>query len=211
MTTSYEQTSLIKMSAFLLKDKMKVDKRFRRHEIARTHTGNVDHFDSPLGSLELISDGEHLIWLCFESGKFNIKEYDSFVLQEKSDSAIEKTKEWLSVYFSGIEPNFTPPLKIEGTDFMKVALETLCSVPFGKTITYGELAKKTAAALGKQKMSAQAIGNAVSRNPISIIVPCHRVIGSDGSLTGYAGGLERKDWLLRNEGFSSATTTRLPR
>ena len=133
------------------------------------------------------------------------------MLQEKSDSAIEKTKEWLSVYFSGIEPNFTPPLKIEGTDFMKVVLKILCSVPFGEIITYGELAKKTAAALGKQKMSAQAIGNAVSRNPISIIVPCHRVIGSDGSLTGYAGGLERKEWLLRNEGFSSAATIRLPR
>ena len=111
----------------------------------------------------------------------------------------QQTKRWLDLYFSGKEPDFCPPLDPDGTDFQKTVWSVLRTIPYGDTLTYGEVSKLVAAKLGRSFMSAQAVGGAVGRNPISIIVPCHRVIGADGSLTGYAGGLWRKEKLLRLE------------
>lgn len=108
---------------------------------------------------------------------------------------------WLDLYFAGKKPDFTPQLSLHGSPFREMVWAVLRTIPYGETTTYGEIAAKIAAQRGVAKMSAQAVGGAVGHNPIAIIVPCHRVIGKDGSLTGYAGGLQRKEWLLRHEGF----------
>lgn len=109
------------------------------------------------------------------------------------------TEKWLDIYFSGNIPDFLPPLSLKGTDFQMCVWQKLSRIPYGKTVSYGALAKDIAAETGKEKMSARAVGNAVGKNPIAIIIPCHRVIGADGSLTGFAGGLEIKKELLRLE------------
>ena len=108
---------------------------------------------------------------------------------------------WLDEYFSGKIPNFLPPIDYEGTEFQKIVWDELLKIPYGKTVSYGDLAKTVALKRGKAKMSAQAIGGAVGSNPICIIVPCHRVIGKDGSLVGYGEGLDKKVLLLKLEGF----------
>lgn len=105
----------------------------------------------------------------------------------------EETVRWLDTYFSGQAPDFTPPMRLEGTAFQQSVWEILRAIPYGTTRTYGQIATQ----LGR--MSAQAVGGAVGHNPIALIIPCHRVIGADGSLTGYAAGLNRKSWLLRHE------------
>ena len=112
----------------------------------------------------------------------------------------EQAKQWLDVYFSGREPDFKVPLHFIGTDFQKEVWEILYSIPYGQTTTYGEIAKQLAAKRGLEHMSAQAVGGAVSHNEISILVPCHRVVGTNGSLTGYAGGIDKKIALLKLEG-----------
>ncbi|MGN0733289.1 MAG: methylated-DNA--[protein]-cysteine S-methyltransferase [Emergencia sp.] len=112
----------------------------------------------------------------------------------------EQTRRWLDIYFEGREPDFTPPLHLIGTDFRKEVWDILKQIPYGQTKTYGEIAEELAARRGIRRMSAQAVGGAVGHNNISIIVPCHRVIGADGSLTGYAGGTDIKAELLRLEG-----------
>ena len=112
----------------------------------------------------------------------------------------EHAKQWLDVYFSGREPDFKVPLHFIGTDFQKEVWEILYSIPYGQTTTYGEIAKQLAAKRGLEHMSAQAVGGAVSHNEISILVPCHRVVGTNGSLTGYAGGIDKKIALLKLEG-----------
>ena len=112
----------------------------------------------------------------------------------------EKTKEWLIIYFSGKEPDFCPPVHMTGTPFQLSVWKILQQIPYGKTVTYGEIAKEIAREKGLSRMSAQAVGGAVGHNKISIIVPCHRVIGKDGSLTGYAGGIDKKMKLLDLEG-----------
>ena len=111
-----------------------------------------------------------------------------------------ETCHWLDIYFSGKEPNFTPQLKMNTTPFRKAVWEILLTIPFGKTMTYGEIAKLIAQKRGIAQMSAQAVGGAVGHNPISLIIPCHRVVGPKGKLTGYAGGLDKKAKLLRLEG-----------
>ena len=142
------------------------------------------------------SDGEALTGLSFE------KPQD---LDESQDCCGEElpvfiqTRQWLDCYFSGQAPEFIPPLRTTGTPFCKTVWEILLTIPFGETMTYGEIAARIAKQMGIRKMSAQAVGGAVSRNPIALIIPCHRVIGSGGSLTGYAGGLDRKAWLLELE------------
>ena len=114
-------------------------------------------------------------------------------------------RKWLECYFSGQpEPAEDIPLKLEGTAFQQQVWQVLLTVPRGQTRTYAELARQLAARMGKEKMSAQAVGQALGRNPVSILVPCHRIVGTDGSLTGYAGGLEKKQWLLRHEGWKGA-------
>ena len=107
---------------------------------------------------------------------------------------------WLNVYFSGREPDFTPKLHLIGSDFRQAVWALLLQIPYGQTVTYGQLAARLAAERGLARMSAQAVGGAVGRNRISLIIPCHRVLGADGSLTGYAGGLDRKAKLLALEG-----------
>ena len=152
----------------------------------------VDTFDSPLGKIMLCSDGEYLTAVIFEGQK-----YEDRHIPEGADYGscplLEETKLWLTEYFQGDIPKKYPPMKPQGTDFQKRVWDKLLEIPYGTTWTYGEIARK----LGCK--SSQAIGGAVGRNPISILIPCHRVVGADGSLTGYAGGVERKVYLLNLE------------
>ena len=115
-----------------------------------------------------------------------------------------EAKRWLDIYFSGREPDFLPPLHPLGTPFRRAVWELLLQIPYGRTVTYGELARRLAAKQGLVHMSAQAVGGAVGHNPISILIPCHRVVGSGGSLTGYAGGIDKKVRLLELEGTDMA-------
>ena len=119
--------------------------------------------------------------------------------EEKEVALFEKVKQWLDIYFSGKQPDFTVPLHFTGTDFQNAVWEILCTIPYGQTMTYGEIAKQIAVKKGLPRMSAQAVGGAVGHNEISIIVPCHRVVGTNGSLTGYAGGIDKKIKLLQLE------------
>lgn len=117
------------------------------------------------------------------------------------DKILGDTKKWLDLYFSGEEPNFTPKLKLEGTEFRRDVWKILLKIPYGETLTYKDIAEKLMASGKYERMSSQAVGGAVGHNPISIIIPCHRVVGTSGSLTGYAGGLARKVKLLELEGI----------
>jgi methylated-DNA-[protein]-cysteine S-methyltransferase len=152
----------------------------------------VDTFDSPLGQLRLCCDGTYLTAVTFAGQKYEDKHIPKNAVHG-FHPILERTKQWLSQYFSGIIPDFLPPIILNGTPFQKRVWELLLEIPYGKTITYGELAKTL------ECKSAQAVGGAVGRNPISILIPCHRVLGADGSLTGYAGGLEKKEALLKLE------------
>lgn len=160
----------------------------------------ITHFAALIGTLTLASDGEYLLGLWIENQKYFMSHYSSFT--EKSDLPVfDQTKAWLKRYFSNEKPQIKElPLRFNGSEFRQIVWNLLCEIPYGQTITYGEIAKKTAQRMNRQSMSAQAVGNAVGHNPISIIVPCHRVIGTNGSLTGYAGGIEIKVRLLRHEG-----------
>ncbi len=120
-------------------------------------------------------------------------------LEEGEAPILRDAKRWLDIYFSGKEPTFRLPLHPIGTDFQMSVWELLADIPYGETVTYRQLAEQLARARGIAKMSAQAVGGAVGKNKIAILLPCHRVIGTDGSLTGYAGGLDRKSALLRLE------------
>ena len=117
------------------------------------------------------------------------------------DKILGDTKKWLDLYFSGEEPDFTPKLKLEGTEFRREVWKILLEIPYGETLTYKDIAEKLMASGKYERMSSQAVGGAVGHNPISIIIPCHRVVGTSGSLTGYAGGLARKVRLLELEGI----------
>lgn len=154
-------------------------------------------YDSPIGSIVMAGDGECLTGLWFVGQKF----FGSTLPGGGNPQLpiFQTAKCWLDLYFQGEIPDFTPPLRVEGTPFRKAVWEILLSIPYGQTMTYGEIAGKIAEQKGLPRMSAQAVGNAVGHNPISIIVPCHRVVGSDGSLTGYAGGVEKKAALLSLE------------
>lgn len=129
--------------------------------------------------------------------------------EEPDTGILPRTKEWLDRYFAGKRPAISElALAPAGSEFRRAVWKILCEIPYGEVTTYGEIARKIAKQLGMESMSAQAVGGAVGHNPISIIIPCHRVVGSDGSLTGYAGGLEKKLWLLTLEGavFRSTST-----
>lgn len=158
----------------------------------------IDHYTSALGNITLASDGECLIGLWFDDQKF-FGSTLSNSFSEKSLSIFEEAKCWLDVYFKGEAPNFTPPLNLRGTAFRKLVWEILLGVAYGETLTYGEIAKDIVSENDLTAMSSQAVGGAVGRNPISLIIPCHRVVGADGALTGYAAGLERKQQLLKLE------------
>ena len=159
----------------------------------------ISHYQSPIGDILLAADETGLTGLWFEGQKYFARCLDKN-REEKEVPVLEAAKRWLDLYFSGQEPDFSVPLHFIGTDFQKQVWEILCTIPYGRTTTYGDIAKCFAAKKGLPHMSAQAIGGAVGHNEISIIVPCHRVVGSDGSLTGYAGGVDKKRALLTLEG-----------
>lgn len=158
----------------------------------------IYHYHSPLGGITVSSNGREITGLWFDGQKYFgdtlTKNYE-----EKDLPIFEETKEWLDIYFSGKAPDFTPPLKMDTTPFRKAVWEIMLTIPFGQTMTYGEIADRIAKQKGLAKMSAQAVGGAVGHNSISLIIPCHRVVGTNGSLTGYAGGIEKKVQLLTME------------
>lgn len=164
--------------------------------------------DSPLGEMLLAGDESGLTGLWFAGQKyFGAGLQPGAARAEAAEiPALAAARRWLDVYFSGREPDFLPPLHLVGTPFRVCVWRQLLKIPYGETITYGALAARVARAQGLPRMSAQAVGGAVGHNPISVIVPCHRVVGADGSLTGYAGGVDRKAKLLEMEG---ADRTRL--
>ena len=153
---------------------------------------------SPLGAITLASDGKALTGLWFDGQKYFArtlpKEY-----AESETPVLCEAKRWLDIYFSGREPDFTPPLHPVGSAFQQAVWALLLGIPYGETTTYGTLARKLAEKQGLNHMSAQAVGGAVGHNAISIIIPCHRVVGTNGSLTGYAGGIDKKISLLELE------------
>ena len=154
----------------------------------------ITHIPSPLGTITLASDGSSLIGLWFEGQK-----HDCYRLSPDALAAelpvFAETRRWLDCYFAGGVPDFSPPLAPRGTDFQQWVWSLLREIPYGATVSYGDLAAR----LGCP--SARAVGQAVGRNPISLLIPCHRVLGAGGRLTGYAGGLWRKEALLRLEGI----------
>lgn len=147
-------------------------------------------YDSPIGKLLLQSNGEALtgLWMGREPEE---------LLSE--DDVLRRAKAWLDAYFRGEEKAVEFSLAPGGTAFQKQVWQLLQTIAFGETRTYGDLAREVAVRMGKERMSAQAVGQAVGRNPISILIPCHRVVGAKGQLTGYAWGIERKKWLLAHE------------
>lgn len=163
-------------------------------------------YESPIGRMLLAADDTGLTGLWFEGQKYFARCLDR-ESEEKELPVFTEAKRWLDIYFSGKEPDFTPPLHFIGTDFQKEVWEILCAIPYGQTMTYGAIADRLAKKRGLSHMSAQAVGGAVGHNNLSIIVPCHRVVGSDGSLTGYAGGIERKTFLLNLENARAAEAT----
>lgn len=152
-----------------------------------------------MDNMVMCSDGEYLTGLWFEGseempGHLRIGE-------EKELPVFQETRKWLDTYFSGKSPKTFPPVRIyNSTSFRQEVIEIMNMIPYGQTMTYGEIANKIAKSRGLQRMSAQAVGGAVGWNPICIIIPCHRVIGTDGSLTGYGGGIQNKIALLMHEG-----------
>ena len=152
-------------------------------------------YSSPIGSITMASNGTALTGLWFDGQKYFVQTL-SGGYEEKLLPVFEETVKWLNIYFSGEIPDFTPELSVQSTPFRKAVWDILQTIAYGQTMTYGEIAESLAHQTGKKKMSAQAVGGAVGHNPISIIIPCHRVVGADGRLTGYAGGLKRKQFLL---------------
>ena len=172
----------------------------------------TSYYRSPLGDMLMAADEIGLTGLWFEGQKYFARQLEDgpkerelpiFQLEdgpkERELPILEKVRHWLDLYFLGKEPDVAIPLHFIGTAFQKEVFEILFTIPNGQTITYGEIAKQIAAKKGLPRMSAQAVGGAVGRNKISVIVPCHRVVGTNGSLTGYAGGIEKKVKLLTLE------------
>lgn len=159
-------------------------------------------YQSPIGKILLAADEIGLTGLWFEGEKYYALHLDP-VHEEKEIAVFEQVKHWLDIYFSGQEPDFMPSIHMIGSPFQMEVWEILRKIPYGETTTYGEIAKQIAKMHGKSRMSAQAVGGAVGHNEISIIVPCHRVVGTNKSLTGYAGGVDKKEKLLSLEGIDT--------
>lgn len=158
-------------------------------------------YNSPIGEILLTSDGKYLTGLRFISDADASKIHPN--LTQEDIDVFNMTSKWLDIYFGGKQPNFTPKYRLDNlSPFAQLVTTEMLSIPYGKTITYGEIAKRVAAKLNTKKMSAQAVGGAAHRNPICIIVPCHRVIGTNNKLTGYGGGLDKKITLLNLEGHN---------
>ena len=152
-------------------------------------------YESPLGKMVMLGTLSYLTDLFFID-EAHAPSYDDAEYIEQLTGPFEVTIMWLDQYFNGQKPFITPPIQLEGTEFRKSVWYILQTIPYGNTTTYGDIGKQIAQQQGKEKFSAQAVGGAVGHNPISIIIPCHRVIGSNGKLTGYAGGIERKKYML---------------
>ena len=173
----------------------------------------TQHYDSPLGGILLAADEIGLRGLWFDGQKYFARglpgervEGDALARSlpaehiEQNTPALTEAKRWLDIYFAGKEPDFLPPLHPVGSPFRQSVWEILLRIPYGKTVTYGEIARRLAEKSGRARVSAQAVGGAVGHNEISILIPCHRVVGTGGSLTGYAGGIDKKVRLLELEG-----------
>lgn len=158
----------------------------------------IYRYASPMGRITLASDANSITGLWFD-GQKNFSETIHGDCEERSLPVFDEAVRWLDVYFSGRTPGNIPPIYIDTTPFRKDVWEILLTIPYGQTMTYGEIADRLAVQRGLAKMSAQAVGGAVGHNPIAIIIPCHRVVGARGELTGYAGGIERKKQLLTLE------------
>lgn len=155
-------------------------------------------YASPLGAITLACDETAIIGLWFNGQKYfgNILPEQTV---QREHPLFADARRWLDIYFSGRDPGFMPPLRYDSTPFRKLVCDIMLMIPYGRTVTYGEIAAEVARQRGAEKMSAQAVGGAVGHNPISLMIPCHRVVGTSGSLTGYAGGVQRKVKLLELE------------
>ncbi|MDQ7096275.1 methylated-DNA--[protein]-cysteine S-methyltransferase [Desulfosporosinus sp. PR] len=159
------------------------------------------HYSSPIGSILLACNGESLVGLWMEGQKYFADTVKEAMSENSNLPIFTATKNWLDKYFAGQKPAISDlPLAPKGGSFRSAVWDMLCEIPYGEVITYGDIAKKMAVKMNKASMSSQAVGGAVGHNPISIIIPCHRVVGTSGSLTGYAGGLDKKIKLLELEG-----------
>ena len=156
----------------------------------------IHYYESPIGQILLTADEQGLTDLMLQGEPWTLAADHS----EKATPAIIESVQWLDIYFSGNIPDFIPPLHLTGSPFQMEVWKLLLEIPYGKITTYGNLAKQIAQQRGISRMSAQAVGGAVGSNPVSIIVPCHRVIGANGNLTGFASGLDNKIALLKQEG-----------
>lgn len=161
-------------------------------------------YESSLGNILIVSDENNIIGLWFEGQKYFLANIKEDITQKDDLPILQSAKFWLDQYFAGQKPNIADlKLAPRGNDFRLTVWKILCEIPYGQLTTYGEIAKKVAIVMNKESMSAQAVGGAVGHNPISIIIPCHRVVGSHGSLTGYAGGIDKKIKLLQLEGVDT--------
>lgn len=161
-----------------------------------THT---TEYQSSLGTITLACDEDAVIGLWFNGQRH----YGNILPPETrrgEHPLLRDAKRWLGIYFSGREPDFLPPMRYDSTPFRKLICDIMLTIPYGQTVTYGEIAVEAAQQQGAERMSAQAVGGAVGHNPISLMIPCHRVVGAGGSLTGYGGGIDRKVKLLTLEG-----------
>lgn len=158
------------------------------------------YYESPIGKLLLASKNNKLIGLWIEGQKYYLGNLNEELQENNEEEIFVKTKEWLDRYFKGEKPQISE-LELEpiGSEFRKNVWKLLCKIPYGKVTTYKNIAEDMAKIMNKKQMSAQAVGGAVGHNPISIIIPCHRIVGTDGSLTGYAGGIDKKIKLLKLE------------
>lgn len=159
----------------------------------------IHYHPSPLGEILLASDGTTITGLWFKGSRYYGETLEKETQQSDGLPVFQQTDRWLDLYFAGEEPDFRPPVLVRGSDFRKSVCRIMMTIPYGRTCTYGEIARQIAEER-KGAMSARAVGGAVGHNPVSILVPCHRVIGNDGSLTGYGGGIWRKIKLLELEG-----------
>ncbi len=162
-------------------------------------------YPSPVGGLTLACDAQHLVGLWLEGQKYFADTVDGELVEQPDAPVLKLTREWLDAYFAGKRPDISAlSLAPAGSAFRQMVWKLLCAIPYGQCRTYGEIARQVAAATHKTQMSSQAVGGAVGHNPISIIIPCHRVVGANGNLTGYAGGIAKKLLLLQREGVDTS-------
>ena len=158
-------------------------------------------YPSPIGLITLGCKEDHLVGLWIENQKYYEDTVEEEMIPKDDMPVFDAARAWLDRYFAGEKPEISElPLAPSGSEFRQAVWKLLCEIPYGEVTTYGEIARKIAKMQNIARMSAQAVGGAVGHNPISIIIPCPRVVGTDGSMTGYGGGIEKKEWLLKHEG-----------